>query len=169
VDAVIRLEEMTAAGFSEFKPLLVERYAHGIARNHRVPIEEARVKAAGQIDGLLKSGLSTPNQFLYDIWSGDANTADRIGCLWLDVDVAKDRCFICDIYLLEGYRGKGCGRKTLELLEAQMRKRNIHRIGLHVWGDNVVARELYDRLGYQVCGLDMQKLLEGSGDTANDH
>ena len=84
---------------------------------------------------------------------------DRIGYLWLDVNETEHRCFIFDIRLHEEYRGKGWGRKTLGLLEAQMTERSIQRIGLHVWGDNVVARELYDKLGYQLIGSDMQKRL----------
>jgi ribosomal protein S18 acetylase RimI-like enzyme len=155
----IRLQEMTAAGFSEYRPLAVEGVAQAFARNLHVPVEEARVRATSLFDRSLSSGLSTPDQFLYDIRLGDGSVDERIGYLWVEVNETGHRCFIYDIYLHEGYRGKGWGRKTLELLEAQMRERNIQRIGLHVWGDNVVARGLYDKLGYQLVGSDMQKRL----------
>jgi ribosomal protein S18 acetylase RimI-like enzyme len=156
---MLRLQAMTEAGFSEYKPLAVEATAQAFARNLRIPIEEARSKAASRFDRSLSSGLSTPNQFLYDIRLEEDTVVNRIGYLWLDVNETEDRCFIFDIHLHEEYRGKGWGRKTLELLEAQMTERNIQRIGLHVWGDNVVARELYDKLGYQLIGSDMQKRL----------
>jgi ribosomal protein S18 acetylase RimI-like enzyme len=156
---MIRLQAMTEAGFSEYKPLAVEATAQAFARNLRIPIEKARANAASRFDRSLSSGLSTPNQFLFDIRLEEGTVVNRIGYLWLDVDEAEHRCFIRDIYLHEGYRGKGWGRKTLELLEAQMRERNVHRIGLHVWGDNLVARELYDKLGYRLIGSDMQKRL----------
>jgi ribosomal protein S18 acetylase RimI-like enzyme len=156
---ILRLQEMTVAGFSEYRPLAVESLAQAFAGNLRIPIEKARPRAASSIDGSLSSGLSTPDQFLYDIRLGDGTDDERIGYLWLDVSETEHRCFIHDIYLHEGYRGKGWGRKTLELLEAKMRERNIQRIGLHVWGDNMVARELYDKLGYRLIGSDMQKRL----------
>ncbi len=156
---MIRLQAMTEAGFSEYKPLAVEATAQAFAGNLRIPIEEARSKAAGRFDRSLSSGLSTPNQLLYDIWLEEDTVANRIGYLWLDVNETEHRCFIFDIHLHKEYRGKGWGRKTLELLEAQMTERNIQRIGLHVWGNNVVARELYDKLGYRLLGSDMQKCL----------
>jgi len=156
---ILRLQEMTEAGFSEYKPRAVEATAQAFARNLRIPIDKARANAASRFDRSLSSGLLTPNQFLYDIRLEEGTVANRIGYLWLDVDETEHRCFIFDIHLHEEYRGKGWGRKTLELLEAQMKERNIQRIGLHVWGDKVVARELYDKLGYRLIGSDMQKCL----------
>jgi len=156
----IRLQEMAADGLSEYKPLAIEVLAQAFVGNFRIPVEEARARAASSIDRSLSSGLSTPDQFLYDIRFGDGADDDRIGYLWLDVSEAEHRCFIRDVYLHEAYRGKRWGRKTLELLEAKMRERSIRQIGLHVWGDNVVARELYDKLGYRLIGSDMQKRLE---------
>jgi len=156
---MIHLRKMTEIEFSKYKPFLVENYAQDISRNYRIPLEEARASSVDQIDKFLSQGLSTPNQFLYEIWLVEGATEDRIGYLWLDVDETKHHCFIYDIYLLEALRGKGLGRKTLELLEVQMAERNIQRISLHVFAENAIARELYDKLGYQVTGLSMQKWL----------
>jgi len=156
---MIRLQAMTEAGFAEYRPLAVEGVAQAFVRNVGVAIEKARAHAASLFDRSLSSGLSTPNQFLYDIRLEEGTIDDRIGYLWVEVNETEHRCFIYDIYLHEEHRGKGRGRKTLELLEAQMRERNIQRIGLHVWGDNVVARELYGKLGYRLIGSDMQKRL----------
>ena len=157
---MIRLQAMTEAGFSEYRSHAVETTAQAFARNLCLPIEEARSKAASRFDRILSSGLSTPNQFLYDIQLEEDTVVNRIGYLWLDVNETEHHCFIFDIHLHEEYRRRGWGRKTLELLEAQMRGRNLRRIGLYVWGDNMVARELYGKLGYRVTGSDMQKRLE---------
>jgi ribosomal protein S18 acetylase RimI-like enzyme len=157
--AMIQLHPMTDIEFSEYKPFLIESYAQDIARNNQSPLEEARASSTSQINELLKDGIATPNQRLYEIWLVEGSSENRMGYLWLDVDEIKHRCFIYDIYLHEAFRGRGMGRKTLELIEAQMIERNIQRISLHVFGDNTVARELYEKLGYEVTGLNMQKWL----------
>jgi len=156
---MVHLHEMTEAEFSEYKPFLIEGYAQDISRNYQISLEEARTSSANQIDGLLSQGLSTPNQFLYEIRLKEDATEEKMGYLWLDVDKMKHRCFIYDIYLHEAFRGKGWGRKTLELVEARMVERKIQKISLHVFADNTIAHELYGKLGYQVTGLNMQKML----------
>ena len=40
-----------------------------------------------------------------------------------------------------------------------MKERGIGRIGLHVFSDKAIARRLYEKLGYQVVGVNMQKWL----------
>lgn len=150
---------MTEAGFSVYKPLLIESYAQDIADNYRISLDKVRASSASQIDEMLKDGLATPNQSLYEIKLGEDVTEDRIGYLWVDVDEIKQRCFVCDIYLLEAFRGRGWGRKTLEWLEVQMIEKNIQRISLHVFGNNIVAHALYEKLGFEVTGLNMQKWL----------
>ena len=156
---MIRLREMTEGEFCKNKPSLVEGYAQDISRNYRIPIDDARTGSASQIDGQLNQGASTPNQFLYIVLLDDGNAIAPIGYLWLDVDDTKHRCFIHDIYLHREFRGKGWGRKTLELVETTMKERGIGRIGLHVLSDNAIARRLYEKLGYQDVGVNMQNWL----------
>ena len=156
---MIHFHQMTEAEFSEYKPFLIENYAQNIAHNYGLPLEEARASSAKQINALLSQDRATPHQLLYELCLGKSAPEDRIGYLWLDVDETKHRCFIYDIYLHEAFRGQGWGRKTLEMLERQMAERNIQRIGLSVFGQNKIARELYLKLGYEVMGLNMQKWL----------
>ena len=156
---MINLHKMTEAEFSEYKPFLIEEYAQNIANNYRIPLEEARASSSKQIDDALKDGLATPNQFLYEIGLGEGTTEERIGYLWIEVDEIKRRCYLGDIYLHEAFRGKGWGKKILELLEVLMIERNIQRISLHVFGKNTVARKLYEKQGYEITGSGMQKWL----------
>ena len=157
---MIHAHEMTESEFSKYKPFLIEKYAQDISGNLRIPINEARSRAATQTEGLLSQGLSTPNHFLYDIQVKDGESDYQIGYLWLNVDEKKHSCFIWDFYLHESFRSKGWGRKTLELLDKQMSKKKIQKIGLHVFADNAIARDFYAKRGYQVTSLNMQKWLE---------
>jgi ribosomal protein S18 acetylase RimI-like enzyme len=156
---MIYLKEMAEAEFSEYKHFLIESYAQDISRNYQISIDEARVGSANQINEFLAQGLSTPNQYLYNILLSGSSDDESIGYLWLDVDSSKRRCYIYDIYLHEAFRGKGFGRQTLELIEMRMNEINIQRIGLNVFADNTAARDLYSKMGYQIISLNMQKWL----------
>ena len=158
---MILLQSMTEADFAEYKLFVVEDYAQDLARNYRMPIEEARQNSARQTDALLSQGLATARHFLFNVVSSEDQLEQRIGYLWINVDEEKKSCFIFDIYLLEAFRGRGYGRKTLELLEIKMLEKNIQRIGLHVFAHNTHARELYSKMGYEVTGYNMQKWLAG--------
>ena len=156
---MIRLREMTEGEVSKYKPFLVEGYAQDISRNYRIPIDDARTRSASQFDRLLSQGISTPNQSLYIVLLDDGNAIVPIGYLWLGVDETQHRCFIYDIHLHKEFRGRGWGRETLELVETRMKERGIGKIGLHVFSDNAIARGLYEKLGYQVVSVNMQKWL----------
>ncbi|MBM3125357.1 MAG: N-acetyltransferase [Chloroflexi bacterium] len=156
---MILLREITDAEFSEYKQMLIEEYAQDVSHNYRIPLEEAHAHSASQINVMLHQGLSTPNQFLYTIRQREDPTEVQIGYLWLDVNDMKHSCTLCDIFLFKDSRGKGWGRKTLEVLETLMAERGIRKINLHVFASNSVAHLLYVKLGYQVTGLNMKKWL----------
>ena len=150
---------MTGEEFIASKAWMVEDYANEIANNYRLPMDDARASATKEIDGMLSQGLSTPNHFLYNIVLSTESDESRIGYLWIDVDDQKRRCFIAEIYLHTEFRYQGWGRKTLELLETNMKQQGIARISLHVFANNRIAQELYSKMGYQSTGLNMQKWL----------
>jgi len=58
-----------------------------------------------------------------------------------------------------GLRGKGYGKQTMLLIEEKARELGLKSIGLHVFGVNTVARNLYEGLGYEISSLNMQKQL----------
>ena len=76
-----------------------------------------------------------------------------------DINEMKQRCILCDIFLHKEFRGKGWGRKTLEVFESQITERGIRKISLHVFANNAVALALYEKLGYKVTGLNLEKWL----------
>jgi ribosomal protein S18 acetylase RimI-like enzyme len=61
------LHPMAEAEYQVFKDWLLEDYAQEIARNYRIPREDARKASAADIAGLLTDGLATPNHYLYHI------------------------------------------------------------------------------------------------------
>jgi ribosomal protein S18 acetylase RimI-like enzyme len=59
----------------------------------------------------------------------------------------------------EAYRGRGYGRAAPEALEPLAISLGYGSIGLHVFGDNEVARRLYRSAGYAETDVSMLKRL----------
>jgi ribosomal protein S18 acetylase RimI-like enzyme len=70
-----------------------------------------------------------------------------------------DSLWIWDIEMEPEARGRGFGQAALEALHARAREQGYRRVGLHVFGSNVVARRLYERTGYEISDLVMEKPL----------
>ena len=80
-----------------------------------------------------------------------------VGSLWVFVDEPKKRAFIYNIEIDAAQRGKGYGRRALELLEETLRPQGVTRIALNVFGDNAIAQALYRKIGYYTVATYMQK------------
>lgn len=154
---MIQLRAMTDTEFVTFVTGLIQDYARDIARNHKVPLDEARAEAQQQIARLLPDGLASPNQQLFTIVPDAAE--EVAGYLWCQVEAETQRAFICEIQIFDRYRSHGYGTAALRELERRLRTASIRRIGLHVFSDNTRAQALYRQLGYHVTGLEMQKEL----------
>ena len=56
--------------------------------------------------------------------------------------------FIDEFYLVESYRGRGWGRRTLEFVENEARVMGVRAVHLEVVRTNGKAGEIYRRVGY---------------------
>ena len=151
---MVTLRPMTEAEFVPHMEFLREDYAQERSKSGETPIEEERENSNKQIEGLIPQGLATPDHYF---WTVTDEGGAGVGWLWVHVDPAKGRAFIYDIEFVPEQRGKGYGRQTLEVLESTLRPMGVRRIGLNVFGKNVVARHLYDTAGYYVVATAMQK------------
>ena len=82
--------------------------------------------------------------------------------LWINIrpKVGKTEAFIYDIVIDEDRRGRGYGRATMLACVARARELGAQSIGLHVFGDNAVARGLYTSLGFVETNVQMSLPLE---------
>ena len=62
---------------------------------------------------------------------------------WLGRDA-----FVDEFYMLEEYRRRGWGRKTMEFLEEAARSAGVHTLHLEVVRQNEAALEVYHKLGF---------------------
>jgi len=57
-----------------------------------------------------------------------------------------------DVFVADGFRGKGIGEAMLRALEKQLRKEKVKRIDTAVVTDNAGAARFYARMGYRALG-----------------
>ncbi|MFD3449827.1 GNAT family N-acetyltransferase [Microbacteriaceae bacterium 4G12] len=151
----VQLLRMNDQEFSIFLEKEIPRYARSIAQNRKENIEEALMKSSKQIHQLLHSGNTTPNHYIFKL-DLEGNV---IGNVWIHINQEEKRGFLYNIYIAEEYRGKGYGTIAMQKSEEWLREKEIYRFGLHVFGHNTEAKKLYERLGFEVTGVNMLKEL----------
>jgi ribosomal protein S18 acetylase RimI-like enzyme len=65
--------------------------------------------------------------------------------------------YLCDIVIFDEYRRQGYGTACLAELDHKAKALGIGRVGLHVFGHNTGAMELYQRCGYKITVYSMAK------------
>lgn len=87
-------------------------------------------------------------------FKGIDETKARVGWIWIgpppDVFHLKRAMWLYQITVAEGARGRGFGRGMLIALHALLADEGVEAVHLNVFKWNVVARNLYDSLGYEV-------------------
>jgi ribosomal protein S18 acetylase RimI-like enzyme len=85
---------------------------------------------------------------------GVDDAGDRIGWVWVgpppDAFHLEDAQWLYQITVEETARGRGFGRGLLVALENLLAGEGVEALHLNVFKWNVVARNLYDSLGYEV-------------------
>ncbi|EAD3954268.1 GNAT family N-acetyltransferase, partial [Listeria monocytogenes] len=121
---------MTAFDLEDFLTTAITDYAKEKVEAGTWDEEESLAKSQDSFNKLLYDGITTPNEYLYSIISGE-----KIGYIWFHVDETRSgkHAFIYDFVIFEAFRGKGFGTKTLAALDVLAKEMQITKIGLHVF------------------------------------
>jgi ribosomal protein S18 acetylase RimI-like enzyme len=152
---MITLEPIQQEDFDRMIDTEIRGYAEEHVRNGNWPAEGALERSKKEFDALLPDGIHSKDQYLWSILDEDSN---RIGVLW--VQVKDQKAFIYDFVINEAFRGKGYGKQALIAMDEKLKAMNVESVGLHVFGDNITAQELYKKMGYQITGIHMKKELK---------
>lgn len=109
----------------------------------------------------LPQGVSTPNNYLYEIRKVDDQVP--IGMAWLAVWInsGKRSAFVCDVFIRPDWRSRGYGTQVMRLLEEKVREfKDVSEIGLHVLWQNQAAQSVYKKMGFKPTGINMIKHLD---------
>lgn len=156
--AELTVRPMTAAEFGPFQTQLIEEYAADNVRAGHWPARGAAARAAREVEELLPDGLETADVLLLCAEGADEGVVGRI---WITLVRPGGGAWIHDIVVVPQERGKGYGRALLRAAEDETARRGIDYLGLNVFGDNAVARALYESAGYVTTSLQMRKRLDG--------
>ena len=152
---MVKLEPLQQNDFEVFLERGIREYAEDHVRNGNWSPEGALERSRKEFEQYLPEGLLSNDQYLYSIQN---ENGDKIGVLW--VQVKERKAFILDFVIEKGFRGKGFGKQALAALDEKLRAMDAESVGLHVFGDNVTAQELYKKAGFQISGIHMNKKLK---------
>jgi GNAT superfamily N-acetyltransferase len=147
---------MTPEEFEVYLAWVVDDYADELERNGRAYGEAARARSVQSFAELLPRGLDTPEHVV--LVAEAADDGHRVGHIWFaPSDEVPERAWIYDVTVEESERGKGYGRALMRAFELRAREHGFVQAGLNVFGDNLVARTLYESLGYREISRQMAK------------
>ena len=154
----MRLVPMTQAEYDRWIEQSIKDYAEDKVRAGTWQPADALDRSAADHKQLLPDGLQSKGQHLYTL--EDEAAGKKVGMIWFaEVNWGKPLAFIYDIVVDADQRGKGYGKQAMLALEDKVRELGVDRIGLHVFGFNTVARDLYLKVGYEITDYNMEKKL----------
>jgi ribosomal protein S18 acetylase RimI-like enzyme len=150
-EKMLILEPMQQEDYDRLIEEEIRNYAADHVRNGNWTEAGSLERSRKEFESLLPLGIHTPDQYLWSLMDGDR----KIGFLW--VHVKDNKAFIYDFLVHEEYRGKGYGKQALTAMDERLQSMNVASVGLHVFGDNISAQELYKKMGFEITGIHMQK------------
>jgi len=156
---MVTLEPMTEAEYQSYLGPLIQEYAEGHVADGQWAEEEALEKSTKEIQALLPEGVATPNHYLFKIVDG---SQQKVGMLWFALRESQGQraAFVYDVRIDEAFRRHGYGSSAFRELENRVRALGGRKISLHVFGSNLAAREMYQKLGYETTNVLMAKTVE---------
>lgn len=157
-----RLRPLCGEEIAEYVPHLTTTYASELTEHLFLDIEAAAARAKRSANDAFPDGVVAPGHWLFAVEDGEGT---RVGVLWLGepFDGEPDALWVYDIEIEPDHRGRGLGRDTMLLAEAEARRLGRTRIKLNVFARNAVARALYLSLGFEEMSVEMSKAVDGDG------
>jgi GNAT superfamily N-acetyltransferase len=159
--ARLRFVAMDAAGFAAWKQHAVPAFADDKVASGDWQQADALQRSQAGYDALLPMDENTPGHHLGHLVDTDGHL---VGWAWIHVAPALDSvseraAFLYDFGIVAELRGKGLARIALAEVERHAHELGATRLGLHVFGHNLVARHVYESAGFVVTDLNLSKPL----------
>ena len=144
---LVDVRPMTADRFRAFAASSEAAFAADLVASGRYAADEAAAESHRQMTLELPDGVDTPGQSLFTA----SVDGVEVGVLWVGARLRDDRphAFVLDVEVAEGQRRKGYGRELMLAAEREAMAIGADSIGLHVFGFNTAAIDLYESLGYR--------------------
>ncbi len=147
------LRPMNAYEFEHYAKPAIKEYAEELTKSGSCVEADSMSQAKKTFSFLLPDGIESKEQYLFHV----INETDAIiGMIWFGLK-PNNEGFIYDFSINESFREQGFGTKTMKLIEAEAKKHDIKKLGLHVFGHNLAAISLYKKLDYKIYSMNMSK------------
>jgi ribosomal protein S18 acetylase RimI-like enzyme len=167
VNAVV-LAAMTPREYDDYLVGAVDGYAQSFVDAGILTPDAALDRSRRDFAELLPDGVGTAGQHLFTARAGGR----PVGILWLHMPGADevprqpglppDAAFVYDISVRDDQQRKGYGQAIMAAGIEVCRAAGLASLRLNVFGHNVAARALYEKLGFDVMSTQMKLDLRGS-------
>jgi ribosomal protein S18 acetylase RimI-like enzyme len=149
---------MTDAEFAAWRPDSIRRYAAEKLRSGAWDEASSLARAEAELSKLLPKGLATVDHHLFTVQDADGRS---VGMLWFArVDRAGTPvAYLYELAIWPDHRRQGHAQAAMRAFEQRARDAGCAGVGLHVFGHNLEARQLYAKLGFQDTNVNMYKPL----------
>ena len=153
----VSLIAMNEEAFSDYLKMAIPAYAQDNVEAGRWDESEALERSEKAHESLLPDGVETGDNYLFRIIENESS--NNIGHIWVKVEdnIHTKSAFIYDIEICETSRRKGYAKSALGSIEKIVADLGATSLGLHVFAKNSAAIALYNSIGYQTVGHNMQK------------
>ena len=137
----------------------IPAYALGHVEDGQWTLAESIDKSREAHAALLPQGLATPGHSFMRLHL--PHEAEAVGFLWWqEVEAAgQPGVYVYGVEVAEHARRRGVARAAFLELERVSRANGQRFVALHVFGHNLVARRLYEELGFVPTNITMRKNL----------
>ena len=153
------LNPMSTGEYAAFEGDAIRSYAEENVRCGKWTADSALHESTRLHHELLPHGLDTKNHYLFSIV--DQEIEGSVGILWFaNIERAGKRiAYVYNLLVHPQYRRQGYAQKAFVLMEEKVKALELSEIALHVFGHNLAAYALYQKLGYIPTNINMSKLV----------
>jgi RimJ/RimL family protein N-acetyltransferase len=156
---MISLVPMTEAEITKFNEESIIDYAESQVKAGVWQQDDALQKSRALFERPLPSDMAAEGNYFYAI--KDESLSRTVGSINLIMGGGKydPIAFIAYLIIGEPYRHRGYGTQTMQAIEIKATELGASRIALHVFSHNDAAKKLYEKMGYNITGYNMNKPL----------
>ena len=143
----MKLDQMSVEAAKVWLEESMAGYARDMVDSLGLADAGALARVAEQVAFILPDGVDTRGHSFCWLVDGER----RIGGIWFGPDLSDETVlYLYDVVVDEGERGRGVGNAAVDEVVATARQLGYAAVGLSVFDDNLAARRLYERKGFEV-------------------
>ena len=157
------LRPITEAEFATWLARTIPAYAADKVASGQWPEATSIEQSNQEYAELLPLGPATPDNHLFTILDADAA---GVGVLWFAVKTRFNAriAYVFDVSIRPERQRLGHALRAFQALDEEVRRLGLAGIALHVFGHNMAARALYEKLGFAATSISLYKQVDAASD-----